>query len=136
MTYTIMVTNVGSLVATNVKVTDTLPASVTLVSATSARGTCSGTSTVVCSLNSIAPTNTATIRIVAQVNPAARDFISNNAQVSASQPDPYPWNNLALLTTAVQPQVDLHVSQAATPNPVIAGTTVTHTFIFTNRGPS
>ena len=53
LTYTIGVANLGPDAGTNVTVTDTLPASVTLVSATASQGSCSGTTTVTCTLGSV-----------------------------------------------------------------------------------
>jgi uncharacterized repeat protein (TIGR01451 family) len=54
LTYSLNVFNQGpTVVATGVRVTDTLPAGVTLVSATTTQGTCSGTDPVVCTLGTL-----------------------------------------------------------------------------------
>ena len=52
--YTITVTNAGPSPATNVVVTDTLPAGLTLVSATPSQGTCNAVDPVTCNLGTIA----------------------------------------------------------------------------------
>jgi uncharacterized repeat protein (TIGR01451 family) len=50
MTYTLIVTATGPVVATNVVVTDALPGSVQLISVAASPGQCSGTSMLVCNL--------------------------------------------------------------------------------------
>ncbi|MEM7532304.1 MAG: SdrD B-like domain-containing protein [Chloroflexota bacterium] len=66
--YTLTVTNIGMITATNVTVTDTLPAEVTPVGATPTQGECSGTSTVICGVGSIAPSATVNIQLTVTVN--------------------------------------------------------------------
>src|SRR6185437_8610725 len=61
LSYRITSTNTGPAVATNVSVTDTLPAGLTFVSATTSQGSCSGTATVICNLGSLADLGSATI---------------------------------------------------------------------------
>jgi len=99
VTFTITVTNGGPNVANSVTVTDTLPANMTFVSATPSQGTCSGTSTVTCSVGTMASGATATITIIAHtasVGPA-----TNTATVSSTSSDPNPANNTAVLTLAI-----------------------------------
>jgi uncharacterized repeat protein (TIGR01451 family) len=64
VTYTITVTNNGPGAADGVTVTDALPAGATLVSANASQGSCSGTTTVSCSLGSLASGASATVTIV------------------------------------------------------------------------
>ena len=68
LTYLISVNNAGPDASSNAVVTDVLPANVTLVSAVSTGGGCSGTTTVTCTLNSIASGAGITISIVVTPN--------------------------------------------------------------------
>lgn len=101
LSYRVQVTNNGPAQATNVTVTDTLPGGVNFVSSSSTQGSCSGTSTVTCSLGTIASGSTAIITIV--VNPPNTGSFNNTATVTSSETDYLPSNNTANLTTLVQP---------------------------------
>ena len=89
--YTLLITNNGPSTATGVTVTDTLPASVTLVSATPNQGSCSGVAVVTCNLGAIINSGTASIEIL--VTTSAVGSITNNASVTANEPDPVPGDN-------------------------------------------
>ncbi|HSP17686.1 MAG TPA: hypothetical protein VLV78_23275 [Thermoanaerobaculia bacterium] len=96
VTYTLAVANAGPAPATGVTVTDPLPAGTTFVSATPA-GMCTGTSTLTCSVGTLASGASATITIVVTA-PLAAGSITNTATVSAAEPDPNPANNTSLAT--------------------------------------
>ena len=86
MTYTLTVSNGGPEVASDVVVTDTLPASVTYVSATPSQGSCSQAAGVVtCNLGTILAEASATIDIV--VKPTVAGVITNTASVAFSAGD-------------------------------------------------
>ena len=92
LTYTVTVTNNGPDKATGVTVTDTLPASVTFISATPSQGVCSEYCGVVtCNLGELAATSLATVTIV--VIPVSPGVIYNTAQASANENDANPSNN-------------------------------------------
>jgi len=92
LTYTLAVTNNGPASATNVTVTDTLPAAVTYLSTSTTQGSCSEAGgTVSCLLGTMANAGTATISILTLPNTPG--FVSNTATVSADQTDPTPANN-------------------------------------------
>ena len=107
VTFTLTVTNVGPSMADAVTVTDPLPDGLTLVSAVSSKGTCSGTQTVTCEIGKMdatAPNNTATVTIVARVSPFYTPGpLSNVATVTSPTQDPVGTNNSGTVTVTVQP---------------------------------
>jgi uncharacterized repeat protein (TIGR01451 family) len=101
LTYTVTVTNGGPNPADAVQVTDTLPTGVTFVSAASSQGSCTGTTTVVCTIGTIAVSATATVTIVVQ--PTASGTITNRVNATSSTQDPTPVNNATTTDTVVNP---------------------------------
>lgn len=101
LSYRITATNNGPAVATNVSVTDTLPAGVGFVSAATTQGNCSGTATVNCTLGTLPVGSVAIITIV--VMPAAAGQITNTAIISGSQSDFDSSNNSVTINTLIQP---------------------------------
>ena len=100
VTYTITVTNAGPDTASNVVVTDVLPVNTTFVSATPSQGTCTGTTTVTCTLGAMNSGATATITLV--VDPPVAGSFTNTASVAnAPEVDPTPGNNAGTALTAV-----------------------------------
>jgi uncharacterized repeat protein (TIGR01451 family) len=88
LAYQFLVNNGGPSPATGVTLTDTLPAGVTLVSATFVTptvsvGTCTGTAPVVCSLGNLAVNGTATVTIV--VKPPAVGTVTNSSTVTTNE---------------------------------------------------
>ena len=100
VTYTITVSNGSATTATNVQITDTLPSNATLVS-TSSVATCSGTTTVTCTFDTLGAGSSATVQIVAQAN--ALGDLTNTATVTTPG-DPNAANNSA--STAAVTAVD------------------------------
>ncbi|HYC90309.1 MAG TPA: Calx-beta domain-containing protein [Thermoanaerobaculia bacterium] len=93
ITYAIVVSNAGPQAASNVVVTDTIPAGTTFTSATPSQGSCSGTSTVTCTLGTIAAGGTATITLIVQA-PGTPATLTNTATVTNTpEVDPNPANN-------------------------------------------
>jgi uncharacterized repeat protein (TIGR01451 family) len=91
--YTLLVTNTGAT-ATNVVVTDVLPASPAQMSATgitTTAGSCSGTTTVTCNLGSLNGGASATINITTSAPLAG--FYSNTADVTGTEFDLNTANN-------------------------------------------
>jgi len=77
-------------------VTDSLPSSVTFVSASQS---CSGTVKVTCHLGPVAKGASASVTIT--VHTVHKGLVSNTAKASANQVDPHKANNLGVDTTKV-----------------------------------
>ena len=141
VTFTLTLANAGPSNATNVAVTDLLPAGLTFVSATPSTGTyTSGTG--VWSVASLASGANATLQIVATVTNSGT--ITNTAEVTASdQPDPdsTPNNNnpaeddraSAAVGAAAPPSVGL-VKSVTPSGTQVPGTDLTYTIAFSNTG--
>jgi len=100
LTYTIVVTNNGPETATGVTLTDTLPAGVIYVAATSTLGTCSRAgSTVTCNIGTLYNASSATVTII--VTPTTAGTITNTATVTCNETDTNTGNNTATATTTV-----------------------------------
>ena len=99
--YRIVATNNGPAAATNVTVTDALPAGAVFVSSSTTQGACSGTSTVTCNLGSLAPGASAVVTI--NVTPSAQGQLANTATVTAGESDFDSTNNSSSITTFIQP---------------------------------
>ncbi len=134
LTYTVTVNNSGPSAGTAVTVTDTLPVGVSFVSSAASPGTCSGTSTVICTLGSLASGDSATVTIV--VVPTATGDLTNTAVASADEGDPSTGDNTAPSTTTVNPAANLSLTKTASPNPVLLEEELTYTITVTNSGPS
>ena len=100
VTYTITVTNNGPGSAANVAVTDGFPpGGITVVSATTSLGSCSGTQAVTCVLGAMASGQSATITIV--VTPSQAGTLANTVNVTSTTPDANAANNGASTSTTV-----------------------------------
>ncbi len=137
LTYTIVVTNDGPSTATNVTLSDTLPAGVTFTSVTSTQGTVSNAAGVVSgSLGTLAPNASATITLIVGVNVTTRGSITNTASVVADQTESNTQNNSASASTAINANVDLGITKTDSVDPVAAGGNLVYTLIVTNSGPA
>ena len=100
MTYMLTVSNAGPDPAAGVVVTDTLPPTVTFVSATPSQGACVHDSGVVtCELGGLGSAGGVTIDIV--VRPTQAGLITNTASVTATTGDPLGDNNTDSVDTSI-----------------------------------
>ncbi len=137
LTYTLTVTNNGENTAANATVSDTLPSGLTLTSATPSSGTCTGTSTVTCTLGDIPSGATRTITLLTQVQGGfGGSSLTNVASVSSDVGDPVPGNNTASVSTPVSRAADVRVTKTVSPAAPAPGQDVTYTVEVTNDGPS
>ena len=114
LTYTINVANLGPNNATNVVVTDPLPAGTTFNSSSIS---CSG-SPVICNLGTLANGLSMTFTITRMFLQASyRPTITNTASVKANETDPDPANNTSSISTAVTESADLQLVKTCGPTP-------------------
>ncbi len=95
VTYTLVATNAGPETATAATVTDTLPAALRFVSATTTQGTCSGTRVVVCKLGDV-PVGTR-ITVLVKTTVQSPGPVQNTASISAANPDASPADDQAVV---------------------------------------
>ena len=99
-TYSIVVTNAGTTVATGVHVIDPIPAGITILAPTSTQGTCSiAAGQVQCSVGTLNPGQIVTITLPATAG--APGLVTNTAFVTSNEVDLTPLNNLASQQTMI-----------------------------------
>ncbi|MDH3219194.1 MAG: right-handed parallel beta-helix repeat-containing protein [Gammaproteobacteria bacterium] len=98
-TYTVTVNHGGGVTATGVVVTDVLPVSMTLLSATSSQGNCTQGATVTCNLGSLQQFQSTAITI--EVTPTQQGTFVNTANVASLTPDAITANNSANASMSV-----------------------------------
>ncbi|HET7063447.1 MAG TPA: DUF11 domain-containing protein [Rudaea sp.] len=135
ITFTVTVTDNGPDSATNVTVSDVLPAGLTFVSATPSQGTYAS-ATGVWTIGTITTAVPQTLTIQAQVVSSASQ--TNTATITHSdQFDPDTANNSASVTvTAASQPSDLAVTKSVNNPAPNVGDTVTFTVTVTNNGPT
>jgi uncharacterized repeat protein (TIGR01451 family) len=97
--YAITIANAGPALALGVKVTDVLPAGLSLVSVTSSQGVCGGSSTITCDLGGLAAGSNVTINL--SVTASTEGTYINTASATSQTPDGNLANNAATVTTTV-----------------------------------
>ncbi|MFN2545116.1 MAG: sortase [Actinomycetota bacterium] len=134
VTYHLVVTNNGPSDATNVQVSNTLPAGVTFVSATPDQGTCSEfLGTVSCDLGDVA--NGAQVAIDVVVTATASGTLDDDATVSSPTTDLDNSNNSASASVQVDPDsADLSLSKTHVGD-FSSGTQGTYDLAVDNNGP-
>lgn len=116
-TYTITVTNRGGAAATNVVVTDTLPAATTYVTHWTDLGSCNFTAgTVTNNIATLNPGQTSTLWITVTASNTPQ-LVANTATATLTETDPTPGNNAATEYTRIIGIIDLSFS----PSTVVGG---------------
>lgn len=137
LTYTLNVSNNGPDSATGVALSNVLPAGVSLISTQPSQGSCAGTTTVSCSLGTLAVGGNATVTI--QVTPNVTGSLTDTASVTSNVTDPNTANNSAAVTVDainVPGEADLALALVADPDPVETGQILTYYLDVANNGPS
>ena len=132
--YTITVDNAGPDDATNVVVTDTLPAGVSFVSSTGCVEDPAGVPN--CSLGNIVSGGSANYTVTVSVDAATTAPLTNNVSVTSATNDPNAANNSTSEPTAVIGSADLSISKVDDVDPVVAGSNLVYTITVNNAGPS
>jgi uncharacterized repeat protein (TIGR01451 family) len=142
--YTITASNAGPSTATNVVVKDTLPAQVSVVSATPSVGACSGgipgnpAQPLICTLGSLNSSGAATITVIVKVAASTPDgtILVNNASISSDVNDPNNSNNVASANAPVIARTDLVIVKTSDKSIYKPSSIVSYTVTVTNNGPS
>ncbi|MGH1491981.1 MAG: Ig-like domain-containing protein [Acidimicrobiales bacterium] len=109
LTYTIAVSNAGPQAATNVVVTEALPAGVTFVSTSGCNEDPAGVPT--CSLGDITSGGSASFTVNVTVDSGTTGTIVNSASVTATETDPNPADNSTTQNTTVNEPAGLAVTK-------------------------
>ena len=135
LTYTVSVTNNGPSAASGVMVTNVLPASMAVLSATVSGGSVITVGNgVLWNLSTLAAAGRATATIT--VKPTAEGLFTATARAAGNQYDPIAANNTATIATTVGAASDLAVGIAGPPAPVVVTNNMLYTVSVTNLGPS
>jgi len=135
LTYTLVITNHGPSDAQDIAVDDTLPAGVTLVSASGTGWNCTLANPVACTLATLAGGASSSIVIVVNVAAATTGTLINTAEVGSETPDSNQNNNSDTANTTVQVVTQIEVSKIG-PATATPGAVVNYTVIVSNTGPS
>jgi uncharacterized repeat protein (TIGR01451 family) len=140
LTYTLWITNEGPSVATNVIVTDTLPAglcSFEYLPPNCHRDPSAGDlDTVVCDLGTLSAGESEPIEVRVTVCSGSTGTLLNQAEVRSDVPDSTPGNNRHDEETAIGALADLRLEKSRCPDLVVAGSRLTYTLHVANDGPS
>ncbi|MGB7282869.1 MAG: C25 family cysteine peptidase [Candidatus Acidiferrum sp.] len=146
ITYSQTVTNNGPMDALNAVFSETIPANTTFQSLSFPGGsgwTCTppavgGTGKISCTNPDFAKAASTTFTVGVAVNTgvAAGTVITDVDNATSGTNDPNLSNNSATVQTTVglATTADLSITNAATPNPVVAGNNITYAVVVTNNG--
>ena len=124
--------------ATNVRVTDVIPAGLTAIqiNETTADDSDFSNGTVTVDFNSIPLGETRTFTVTANIDQAATGTIVNPASVASDGTDLDPTNNDSSATTTLDPDFDIVVTKSVNDSTPAIGGTVIYTVGIENEGPS
>ena len=119
--YSVRLQNQGPQDASSLTLTDTLPSSVTLESATITQGTCAQSNQLVtCSIDKLVSGDSALAIIVS--TPTATGTITDSVKASATESDGNPANNSASHSTRVDPMFTLTIKKTGAGTGLVAST--------------
>lgn len=132
--YSVVVGNNGPSIATDVVVTQQLPAGATLESAETSQGTCASVGTaVVCAVGALAPGQSVTIAV--SVTPSTAGSATSSVSVTSPTVDPDPGNDGASVNVDVDSVADLSVVLTASADTVRVGESLALRTTVANAGP-
>jgi uncharacterized repeat protein (TIGR01451 family) len=137
VSFVVVVQNNGPSTATNVQVTDQLPAPLTLISGTPLQGTCTG---LTCDLGTLKSGEATQIVFEAASDPSvAGQTLTNTVRVRAREPELLLANNLATSNVAFTavlpgPAPSLTVTKTVDAPQVVVGGLLTYRIVVTNTG--
>jgi uncharacterized repeat protein (TIGR01451 family)/CSLREA domain-containing protein len=136
LTYTIFVTNLSSVGAELVVLTDTISGGASFGGVVDSGGftLASSTSSQAVFTNTVLSAG-ASVTIVFTATATQGGLVTNTVTVSSGRPDSDPSNNTFTVTTVVQAVVDLALAKSAAGGTAIAGQPFTYTLTITNNGP-
>ncbi len=142
--YTQIVTNGGPGNALAAVFSEATPANTTFVSLPTPAGWACVTPAVgaagaiTCNIGTFNNGNSSTFSVTLKVNTntPTGTLITDTATVNSATGDPNPGNNSATSNIAVGASADLSITNADSPDPVIAGNNLTYTQVVSNPGPS
>jgi uncharacterized repeat protein (TIGR01451 family) len=136
ITYTLGIANNGPSDATNVALSDPIPAGTTFVSLNQLTGpTFACDNTVNCTIATLVAGASATFSLTLHVNPNATGPISNTATGSSTTADPTPANSSSTTATAVN-GADVSIVKTVPGSTFLTGSNITYTLTVTNNGPA
>ncbi len=132
VSYTFTITNHGPATATNVTVTDPLPAGTAVIA--SSPGCSVSAGTLSCTIGTLAPGASTAVGVTISTPPVP-GLLTNVATVSATETDPVPANNSEPEDTTLVQRADVRIDKTG-PATATPGSTVVYSLTITNDGPS
>jgi uncharacterized repeat protein (TIGR01451 family) len=130
LTYTLVLSNAGSIAVPGLVLTDTLPADVTYASANPAPG---NVNPLVWNVGTLAANQTLTYTVVVNVSSDATGSLVNGAQLATTA---LAGSATAAVTTSITTAADLSLIMSDSPDPAAAGANLAYTLRVANNGPS
>jgi uncharacterized repeat protein (TIGR01451 family) len=124
ITYTLTVNNTAGGATHDVTVVDTLPPGVTLTNIAGSGWSCSGTTTITCTMGALAATTTAPVITIDVTAPSSGTTVTNNATVSTTTPEASTANNSSSAAVSV---VGCPVTPAITAPAAVCASSTGHT---------